>query len=79
MERSIREIYEHADEIIESLWDNEKVPAQELEILIFALMHLNDVDIESITTIFDSIAKKYKKLEQLEVGMDNVIPFPVKR
>ena len=80
MERSVREIYEHAEELLESLWDDKKAPAIELEVLVFALMHMNDMDIEPITEIFDSIVKKYKTLKQIKAETaDNVIPFPVKQ
>lgn len=80
MERSIEEIYEHASEMIESLWNDENVPAHELETLIFALMHLISVDTESMTTIFDTIVRRYKTLKQMKAeAADNVIPFPAKQ
>lgn len=80
MELPLQDIFEQANKAIEQLWGDGEIPAHELEILIFALLHLNDVDIESMTAIFDGVVRRHKTLQRLRMEpADNVIPFPVKQ
>lgn len=83
MELLLKDVYEQANEAIDQLWGGGKVPADELERFIQALIKLSGIDTDSTKQVLEGLTMRHTMINNYRREKanrpDNVIDFLIIR